>query len=105
VKLGAFPIRIRMVALSGPADAARLAITKLRELAGECAECGGSGQVAEKFELYLMTDDVRQAHQRRAVRISPPRLEPHPRGVVPVGKPCGACADIRQVVKLCEAAL
>lgn len=101
------PFRVENFTIKGAEQAARLAINQLRQTAGECAECGGSGRIVEDFDAYLLTDDVRANYRGHYLKrkTHAPRLELRPRAVMAVGRPCPGCLDIRRTIKTCEAAL
>jgi hypothetical protein len=85
-----------------------LAIDKLRELAGECAECNGTGELGELYEAHTMTDDPRllatpHARKRRArVARCGSRVVDMVCAAGVLVSPCPACADIRATIRTCE---
>ena len=87
-----------------------LAIDRLRKLADACAGCGGTGETHVEYDAHTMTDDPRIlvgafGYQRRArLKKYGSRVERQPRGVAVLRTKCAMCADIRETVRICEAA-
>lgn len=86
-----------------------LAIDKLRALAGECAECNGTGELGELYEARTMTDDPRllespNAKKRRAkIARCGSEVAAGVMGAGVLSSPCPECADIRATIRTCEA--
>lgn len=62
--------------MTSPSERLALAIEKLKELAGDCAECGGTGCITVLDALKPAFGDVIE---------------------------CDSCDDIREVIAACEA--
>lgn len=78
-----------------------LAVAKLRELAGKCPGCGGTGEVRELWHARILTDDARLP-ERGTVRAQArlrPAVEPIVRGAGWLVSPCETCRDLRQVIE------
>lgn len=85
-----------------------LAITKLREIADACAECGGTGETGEMYEIRTMTDDPRliggerAKHRRARIALCGSAVSNFVIGAAVLTTPCPACADLRATIRTCE---